>query len=142
MAKSATFSNDWLLLIFNGTPIPNIAANAVTSPLTNIYVALHTADPTASGNQSTSEAAYTGYARVGVARTTSGWVVSGNSVSPVSPISFPPGTGGAGTANYWSAGFAFSGATMILYSGPVSPTISMGAGVTPILSTATTISEF
>ena len=142
MAKSATFSNEWLLLIFNGTAIPNIAANATTSPLANIYVALHTADPTASGNQSTSEAAYTSYARVAVPRTTSGWVVSGNSVSPVSPISFPAGTGGTGTANYWSAGFAFSGAAMILYSGPVSPTIAMGSGVTPILSIATAISEF
>ena len=142
MAKSATFSNEWLLLIFNGTPIPNIAANAVTTPLTNIYVALHTADPTASGTQSTNEAAYAGYARVGVARTNSGWAVTGTSISPVSPISFPAGTAGGGIANFWSVGVAASGATLILYSGPISPTISMGAGVTPILSTATVISEF
>ena len=45
MGKSSTFDNDWLKLIFNATAIANIADNAATSPLTNLYVALHTADP-------------------------------------------------------------------------------------------------
>ena len=41
----------------------------------NIYVSLHTADP-AGGNQTTSEATYTGYARVAVARTAVAWTVA------------------------------------------------------------------
>ena len=81
MAKGATFDNDWLKLIFNAVNIASLADNTATSPLTNLYVSLHTADPTASGNQSSSEANYTGYARVAVARTTGGWTVTTNSVS-------------------------------------------------------------
>lgn len=110
-------------------------------PLTNIYVALHTADPTAAGTQASNEIAYTGYARVAVARTSSGWTVTGGTVNPATSIGFPPGTGGSGTAAFFSTGFASSGATEILHSGPISPTIITGAGVTPTLSAATAITE-
>ena len=68
MSKGDTFENDLLKLIFNGTAIANIADNAATSPLTNLFVALHTADPGETGNQSTNEVSYTGYARATVAR--------------------------------------------------------------------------
>src|SRR5262245_35265390 len=54
--KANTFDNDLLKLIFNATPIANIADNAATSPLTNLYLSLHTADPGAGGNQTTNEA--------------------------------------------------------------------------------------
>ena len=100
-------SNNLLKLIFNATPIANIADNAATAPLTNLYVALHTADPGAAGTQSTSEIAYTSYARVAVARTTGGWTASAaQSTSPVAAITFPAGTGGAGTATFFSVGIA------------------------------------
>lgn len=141
MSKSDTFENDWLKLIFNATAIANIADNAATSPLTNLYVALHTADPGETGTQSTSEAAYTSYARVAVARTSGGWTVTGNSVSPVANIDFPACTGGTATITYFSVGVASSGATKILYSGAVSPSISVSTGVTPRLTTASTITE-
>ena len=57
---SNAFANDLLKLIFNATSISNLADNAGSSPLTNLYIALHTADPGAAGNQSTSEVNYTG----------------------------------------------------------------------------------
>ena len=63
MSMSTTFANDLLKLIFNATPIANIADNAVTAPLTTVTMALHTDDPGAGGTQSTNEVAYTGYAR-------------------------------------------------------------------------------
>jgi hypothetical protein len=142
MGKSTTFDNDLLKLIFNATAIANIADNAATSPLTNLYVALHTADPGAGGTQSTSECTYTSYARVAVARTTGGWTASSAaSTSPVAAITFPAGTGGSGTATYFSVGVASSGATKILYSGAISPSIVTGNGVTPQLTTASTITE-
>lgn len=141
MGKSSTFDNDLLKLIFNASAIANMADNAGASPLTNLYVALHTADPGAGGSQSTSEAAYTGYGRVAVARTSGGWTVSGASVSPAATISFPACTGGSSTVSYWSVGVASSGATKILYSGPVSPSISVSSGVTPQLTTASTVTE-
>lgn len=141
MAKGATFDNDLLKLIFNATPIANIADNAGTSPLTNLFISLHTADPTASGNQTSSEATYTSYARVAVARTTGGWTVTSASVSPVAAITFPAGTGGSGTVTNFSVGTASTLAGKILYTGTVSPSIVTGNGITPILTTASTITE-
>lgn len=142
MGKGNTTSNNLLKLIFNATNWSLIADNTATTPLTNLFVALHTADPTASGSQTSSEIAYTSYARVSVARTTSGWTASSaQSTSPVAAITFPAGTGGSGTASFWSIGTLTSGAGVILYSGAISPTIVCGSGVTPSLTTASTVTE-
>jgi len=141
MGKSNTFDNDFLKLIFNATAIANLADNAAGSPLTNLYAALHTADPTDSGNQSSSECNYTSYARVAIDRSSSGWTVTGASVSPLANVLFPVCTGGTNTATYWSVGTAASGTGKILYSGAISPTISIATGITPVLTTASTITE-
>ena len=142
MSKSNTFENDLLKLILNGTPIPNLADNAATAPLTMLYVALHTADPGESGNQSTNEVAYTGYARVGVARTAGGWAVTGNSVSPANNIEFGEMTGGTpGTATHASIGTAATGTGKILYKGALTPTIVYNLGVVPRIKTTSTITE-
>lgn len=142
MGKSTTTNNNVLKLIFNATAWANIADNAAASPLTNLYVALHTGDPGAGGTQSTSEATYTNYGRVSVARTTSGWTASSaSSTSPVATITFPAGTGGSGTVTHFSVGVGSSGATAILYSGTVTPNIVTGNGITPALSTSSTITE-
>lgn len=142
MSKGDTFENDLLKLIFNATAIANIADNAASSPLTNLYVALHTADPGETGTQSTNEAAYTGYARVAVARTSGGWTITGNSVSPTADITFGTWTGGATTAlTHASVGVASSGATKILYKGALSSSITPGSGVTPKITTGSTITE-
>jgi hypothetical protein len=141
MSKSNTFENDWLKLIFNATAIANLADNAASSPLTNLYVSLHTADPGEAGNQSTSEVAYTSYARVAVARTSGGWTVTNNSVSPVANIDFPAATGGSGTVTFFGVGSASSGSGVLYYSGTVTPSISVTSGVTPRLTTASTITE-
>lgn len=141
MSKSNTFENDLLKLIFNATAIANIADNAASSPLTNLQVGLYTADPGEAGDQTTNEIAYTSYARVAVARTTGGWTVTANSVSPVATISFPAGTGGSGTATHFGVGTASSGAGKLLYSGTVTPNIVCGNGITPQLTTASAITE-
>jgi hypothetical protein len=141
MSKSNTFENDLLKLIFNATAIANLADNAASSPLTNLYVSLHTADPGEAGNQSTSEVAYTSYARVAVARTSGGWTVTNNSVSPVANIDFPAATGGSGTVTFFGVGTAASGTGVLYYSGTVTPSIVVSSGVTPRLTTASTITE-
>lgn len=141
MSKSDTFENDLLKLIFNATAIANLADNAATSPLTNLSVALHTADPGEAGTQSTNEATYTGYARVSVARTSGGWTVTANSVSPVATISFGACTAGTNTITHFSVGPTGGGATKIFYSGTVTPNISVSSGVTPQLTTASTVTE-
>jgi len=141
MGKNTTFSSNLLALIFNATTIANIAVNATSSPLTSLYVSLHTADPTSTGNQSSSEATYGGYTRVSVARSSAGWTVTSNSVSPTATISFPACTSGSNTITNFGIGTASSGSGSLLYSGTVSPNISVASGVTPQLTTSSTITE-
>lgn len=142
MSKSNTFENDLLALIFNGTAISGLADNAASTPLTNLYIALHTSDPGEAGNQSTGEISYTGYARVAVARTSGGWTVTSNSVSPVAAIEFGEMTGGTGgTATHASIGTASSGSGKILYAGALTPTVAVATGVIPRIKNTSTITE-
>ncbi|WP_299663815.1 hypothetical protein [uncultured Ruegeria sp.] len=140
-SKSDAFETDVLALIYNGTAIADLAENDSSSPATNLYLSLHSANPGEAGNQSTSECAYTGYARVAVARTSAGFTVSGNSVSLTSAVDFPAATGGTCDATYFAVGTGSSGATDFIVYGSISPTISISNGVTPRLGTGTTITE-
>jgi hypothetical protein len=139
MSLGDTFENDLAKLIFNATAIANIADNAASGPLTSLQYGLHTASPAESGNQTSSEITYTSYARVGVLRSASGHTVTGNSVSPAANIDFPAGTGGSGTATHFTIGTASSSTGKILFYGTISPSIVCGDGVTPRLTTASTV---
>lgn len=142
MSKSNTFENDLLKLIFNGTAIANMADNASSGPLTNLYLALHTSDPGETGLQNTSEVSYVGYSRIAVPRTGGGWVVTDNSVSPANPIEFGEMTSGTpGTATHVTIGTASSGGGKVLYRGALTPTVSYNVGVVPRLRTTSTITE-
>ena len=144
MSKSNDLENQLLLLIFNNTNISLVGdATGLRGSTTagSLFVSLHTADPGEAGTQSTSEATYTSYARVAVARSGSGWTVTGNSVSPAAAISFPACTGGTNTITHFGIGTDSSGAGKLLYKGTVSPNIAVSSGVTPQLTTATAISE-
>jgi hypothetical protein len=140
MSKGNTFENDLLKLIFNATAIADLAENDATSPATTLTVALHTADPGEAGDQTTNETAYTGYARQTVARTTGGWTVTANSVSPVANIDFPECTASPGAAiTHVSVGTGVT--NKLLYKGTVTPNITMAVGVIPRLKTTSTITE-
>ena len=140
MSKGDTFENDLLKLIFNATTINDLAENDTTSPVTTLSVALHTGDPGEGGTQLTSETAYTGYARVNVARTAGGWTVASGSVSPVANIDFAECTAAAGgPITHFSVGTGV--ANKLLYSGTVTPNITMAVGVIPRLKTTSTITE-
>lgn len=139
MAFSAYTQNSVMKLIFNATAWANFADNAASAPLTNLYLGLHTADPSA-GTQQTSEATYTGYARAAVARSNTGFTVSTNTATLTSNIDFPAGTGGTDSITYFSVGVASTGATNLVISGTVSPSpLTTGNGITPRLTTSTTI---
>lgn len=131
MSKANVFENDLLLLIFNATAIANIADNAGSSPLTSLYVSLHTADPGEAGNQTTNEAAYTSYARVAVARSGSGWTVSGNTVTNAALIQFPQCTGGSETITHFAIGTASSSTGKVLYKGALSSSLAVSSGIQP-----------
>lgn len=144
MSKTNTWENGLLLLLFNNTNFANVGdATGLRGSSTagSLFVSLHTADPGEAGTQSTSEANYTGYARVSMPRNGSTWVVTGNSVSPAATISFPACTGGTNVITHFGVGLASTGANTLLYKFPVTPNISVTSGVTPRLTTATFIAE-
>lgn len=124
MSKGNTTENDILAYVFNATAF-SWDAN------TNLYVSLHTADPGEAGNQTTSEATYTSYARVTVARTSGGWTVSGNTAQNTALIQFPQCTGGSNTITHVAVGTASSGPGQILYSGALTSSLSVSSGIQP-----------
>lgn len=131
MTKGNIFENDLLKLIFNGTAIADLAENDGSAPATVLEVSLHTADPSEGGDQSTSEATYTGYARVPVARSSGGWTVSENVVSNTTVIPFPACTAVPNTITYFGVGVAHSGAGKLLYSGELDDPLVISLGMIP-----------
>lgn len=131
MSKGNTFENDLVKLVFNATAIANLADNAASSPLTNLYVSLHTADPGEAGDQTTSEATYGSYARVAVARSGSGWTVSGNQASNAAIVQFPQCSSGSNTVTYVGVGTASSSTGKLLYSGALSSSLAVSTGIQP-----------
>jgi hypothetical protein len=145
MSKSNTFENELLAHFFNNTAIAGIGDSAGVLPSAtpgSLFLSLHTADPGEAGTQASSEISYTGFARQAVARSSAGFLVSGATVTLAANIDFPEMTAGAGgVATFFSVGKAASGATNILYSGSVSPIITVAVGVIPRLKSTTTITE-
>lgn len=139
MPLVTAFANNVLKLLFNATAFANVADNASASPLTNLYVALHTADPGTTGDQTTSETTYTSYARQAVARTSGGWTVTNNVVNPVANIVFPISTGGTPTITHFSVGSATSGAGTRWLNGTVTPNIVVSTSVVQTLTTGSSI---
>jgi len=140
MATNDAFAIDLLDLVLRATAITGIADNAASAPETNHNAALSTG-LTDTGTMSTSEAAYTSYARVVVARSTGMDAAAGTpaSSSPAAAITFPAGTGAGETVTHWSLGNPDGGAVIAYFSGTVTPNIATGDGVTPELTTATTV---
>lgn len=145
MSKSDTFENDLMKLLFNNTAITNIGDAAGLLPSAaagSFYYSLHTADPGEAGTAVTSETAYTGYARVAAARSSGGFVVTGNSVSPAANVDFGECTAAAGAAlTHFGIVNTASGAGKLLYSGTLTPNITMAVGVIPRIKSTTTITE-
>lgn len=144
MSKSNAWENGLLLLTFNNTNfalVGDATGLRGSSTAGSLYFSLHTADPGEAGDQTTSEATYTSYARVAVARSGAGFTVTANAVAPAGNVTFPAGTGGSGTATHWGVGTASTGAGVLLYKGTITPNIVTGNGITPILNAGTCVTE-
>ncbi len=134
MSKSNAWENALMLLVFNNTDAANIGdATGLRGSSTagSLYVGLHTADPGEARSQTTNECAYTSYARVSVARSTSGWTVSGNNASNDSEIAFPACTGGSATVTHFGIGTDSSGTGNLLIKGTLTPNLAVSNGITP-----------
>jgi hypothetical protein len=144
MSKSNAFETALQGLVFENTAIANVGDAAglrATTTAGSLYFSLHTASPGEAGDQTTSEVAYTSYARVAVARSSAGWTVTGNTTAVDANVTFPAATGGSGTATHWGLGTSSTGAGLLLYYGAISPSIVCGSGVTPQLTAGNVVTE-
>ena len=131
MSLINTFETKLLDLIFTNTACTNVgdAGGLLASAAPgNIYVSLHTADPTESAaNQSVSEMTYTGYARRAAVRSGTGWTVSGNSAVNALDINMGEmSAGGPQTSTHFGLGFASTGATVLYMTGTAALVINDG----------------
>lgn len=132
MPKSTSTCNNILALIFNATAWADIAENDSSSPAANLYLSLHTADPGVGNSQLTNETAYTNYARVAVARTTSGWdVPSGGATANAALVQFAQCGASGATLTHVAIGTASSGAGTVLYAGALSSSLAVANGIQP-----------
>ena len=142
MSATNAFETSILQLIFTNSDIAGIGdATGLrgASSAGNLWLSLHTADPGEAGTQTTNECAYGSYARVSVARSGSGFTVSGNSATLAANAEFPTATSGTETATHFVVGTTSSGSGSLLFKGAVSPNISITSGVTPRLTTSTAV---
>ena len=137
MSMSNASELNLLNLLFNNTNWPNVGdaaglQNSATAG--SFYVALHSSDPGDAGDQTTTAVSYTGYGRVAVARSGAGFTIAGNQVSNAATVQFGECTAGTATATHFSVGLLSSGAGDILYSGALSASRSISAGITPLFN--------
>jgi hypothetical protein len=97
----------------------------------SFHISLHTADPGESGTQATSEVAYTGYARVAVARTAGGWTRTVSTISNTALVQFGQCTGGTATATHFGIGTDSTGTGNLLLKGALNASLSISNGIQP-----------
>ena len=102
-SKSSTFENSLLKLIYNNVAIPNIGDSSGLQPSAadgNLYIRLFT---TATVNDDTvgTEASYTGYSMITIARTSAGFTIVNSTVSNTALIQFGECTANPETLRYF-----------------------------------------
>jgi len=134
-----TAAANTIKLLFQATAWALVADNAASTPLTVLYLTLHTASPSG-GTQSTSAAAYTSYIYKSVGRVSGGGAgnidQSTNTAALHDLTSFAAATGGSETETHFALGQSSSGAGIIMFWGTVTPNIVVSSGVTPQITTA------
>ncbi len=145
MPKSTDTCNKVLNLMYRAAAWANVADNAASAPLTNVYVRLHTSTLTAATNsQAENEVAYTNYIGQAVARSTGWAAASGGSTSNAALLQFPQSGATGATLAAVSTGIAASGATAVWHYGALNSPITIGASasITPqFLANALVITE-
>lgn len=137
MALGNTAESDLLKLLLQNTNWANLGdATGVRGSSTagSLFVSLHTATLTGSSSQNTSEAAYAGYARVAIARSSGGWTVSGSaptSGTNAAATTFGACTGGSETETNFCVGRDTSAAGEMLWFGALTSSLAVSSGITP-----------
>lgn len=134
MSATNAFETALLSLIFANANAANIGdATGLRGSTTpgNFFISLHTADPGEAGTQTTSEATYTGYGRVSVARSGAGWTVSANNASNAAAVTFGACTAGTNTITHFGIGSDSTGTGNLFLKGALTASLAVSAGITP-----------
>lgn len=134
MSATNAFETAVLNLYFLNTDHANVGdaaglQNSVAAG--SFYVSLHTADPGEAGAQNTTEATYTGYARVAVARSGAGWTVAANNAANAAAITFPAASAGSDIITHFGVGSDLSGVGNLFFKGALNASRTISAGITP-----------
>ncbi len=122
---------DLLFLNVDWADIGDAAGLQNSATAGSFYISLHSADPGEAGNQSTNEISYTGYARVGVARTAGGWTRTTSTIANTALVQFGQCTGGTATATHFGIGTDSTGTGNLLLKGALNASLSISNGIQP-----------
>lgn len=132
-----TAESDLLKLLFQNTNWANLGDATGLRGSTvpgSFFIGLSTGTLSGSSTQATTEAAYTSYARVAVARSSGGWTITGSAptiAENAAAVTFPACTGSSETETYATIGRDSSGAGEVILFGPLSSSLSVSSGITP-----------
>ena len=133
MPKATSICNSIVNLMYRATAWANVADNASASPLTSVYLSLHTANLTAAtGSQSENETAYTNYIRKITTRSGTDWTAgSGGSTSNATLQQFPACGVTGSTVSHTATGISSSGVGAVWHYGALNSTLAIGNNITP-----------
>jgi len=136
-AMGNTAESDLLSLLFLNTNWANLGdATGLRGSTTagSFYISLSTGTLSGTSTQSTTEAAYTSYARVAIARSGTGWTITGSAPTTAenaAACTFPAATGGSETETYAVIGRDSSSTGESLFWGALSSSLAVSSGITP-----------
>lgn len=133
MPKATAICNSILGLMYRAAAWASVADNAASSPLTSVYLSMHTGNLTAAtGLQNENETAYTNYARKITSRSATDWSApSGGSLNNATLQQFPAcGVTGA-TLTHVATGVGSTGATAAWHFGALNSSLAVANGITP-----------
>ena len=133
MPATDTLETELLELIFENGNFDNIGdATGIqgSTAAGNLEVSLHTGTLNDASNQNTTEAAYTSYARVDVARSSAQWTATSGTTSNDNAITFPQATGGSETETDFGIGSDVVANELWIY-GALTSSLAVSNGITP-----------
>jgi hypothetical protein len=135
MSAQDFWEDDLLELILTNVAAPNVGDASGLQPSAgagSFFTSLMTALPAESvSDQTTNEATYTPYARVGIARSAAGWTVASGVGDNDSAVTFPQATAGSDTITHFGLGFAVSGVGFLNMVGALAASLAVSVGITP-----------
>lgn len=96
---------------------------------TNLWLALHTADPGEAGSMA-AESTYGGYVRVAISRA-SGFTISGPTVQNAALVQFPLCVSSSSVCTHVSIVDTSSGAATVIVSGALNSSVTVTPGIQP-----------